>query len=339
MRAAVEKAAADPAPAVNLTASLLKADALSPATWMGALENASMPVAARVLAAERMRALPAGFAPMLPSLVKVVQDAREPEDVRASAVFTLRLLLSRRLFDNRYAAPRDAPSRAARDAAERGLRWLAGAQKKDGRWAAEAWNDYDVGVTGLAVLAFLAAGYTDREFAGSEPYATNVPGSATFRASRTTACSSRARCAAHARRPRDRDARDVRGGRDERATRARRRRTRLNFVAARNPYLAWRYDPRGGENDTSVTGWCVMALKSGKYAGLEVDPDAFEGARQWIDKMTEPNFGQCGYNYPGGAPARPEGKQEKFPPEKSHSMTAAASSAASSSARTRGRAR
>ena len=39
--------------------------------------------------------------------------------------------------------------------------------------------------------------------------------------------------------------------------------------------------------------------------------------------MTDPNFGQVGYNYPGGAPARPEGKQDRFPPEKSHSMTAA----------------
>jgi hypothetical protein len=87
--------------------------------------------------------------------------------------------------------------------------------------------------------------------------------------------------------------------------------------------MAWRYEPRGGENDTSVTGWCVMALKSGKFAGLEVDPDAFEGARTWVDKMTDPNFGQVGYNYPGGVPARPPGKQDRFPAEKSQSMTAA----------------
>jgi len=97
----------------------------------------------------------------------------------------------------------------------------------------------------------------------------------------------------------------------------------LSFLAmARNPYLAWRYSPRGGENDTSVTGWCVMALKSGRYGGLDVDPDALEGARLWIDKMTDPGFGQVGYNYPGGSPARPEGKQDRFPAEKSQSMTA-----------------
>jgi hypothetical protein len=98
----------------------------------------------------------------------------------------------------------------------------------------------------------------------------------------------------------------------------------LNFLGiARNPYLAWRYEPRGGENDTSITAWCVMALRAGKAAGLETDAQAFEGARQWIDKMTEPQLGQVGYNFPGGTVARPEGKQDKFPPEKSQAMTAA----------------
>jgi hypothetical protein len=97
----------------------------------------------------------------------------------------------------------------------------------------------------------------------------------------------------------------------------------LNFISrARNPYLAWRYEPRGGENDTSVTGWMVMALKSGKFGGLDIDPDAFEGARQWIDKMTDPEFGQVGYQLPGGSCARPEGLMDRFPPEKSQSMTA-----------------
>jgi hypothetical protein len=40
--------------------------------------------------------------------------------------------------------------------------------------------------------------------------------------------------------------------------------------------------------------------------------------------MTEPNFGRVGYNYPGGTVARPEGKQDRFPPDKSQAMTAVA---------------
>ncbi|MGH7162364.1 MAG: hypothetical protein ACREID_02685, partial [Planctomycetota bacterium] len=97
----------------------------------------------------------------------------------------------------------------------------------------------------------------------------------------------------------------------------------LNFIAmARNPNFAWRYDPRGGDNDTSVTGWCVMALKSGKFGGLDIDPDAFEGARSWVDKMTDPASGRIGYNTRGGPPARPEGVADRFPAERTESMTA-----------------
>ena len=35
----------------------------------------------------------------------------------------------------------------------------------------------------------------------------------------------------------------------------------LDFIAlARNPYFAWRYGVKPGDNDTSVTGWMMMAL-------------------------------------------------------------------------------
>jgi len=94
------------------------------------------------------------------------------------------------------------------------------------------------------------------------------------------------------------------------------------LMRARNPYMAWRYGVRSGENDTSVTGWAVMALKSGKYGGFDVDPDVFVGARQWIDKATNRQTGQVGYNFPGGPVARPQAMVDRFPPEKSHAMTA-----------------
>jgi len=235
-----------------------------------------------------------------------------------------------------------ARSRVGRtgDIVEMALQWLADHQDvdTDGRWDADDFMKHDpqddrcdgaggslndVGVTGLALLAFLGADYTDR---GAHPFVKHVRAGLRYlmmvqeedgcigsRASHSFmyshAIGTLALCEAYwmTRNPRyKKPAQDA-----------------LNFIsAARNPYLAWRYMPRGGENDTSVTGWCVMAMKSGKYAGLEVDPDAFDGARLWIDKMTDPNFGQVGYSSPGGAPARPEGKQDRFPPEKSQSMTA-----------------
>jgi hypothetical protein len=99
----------------------------------------------------------------------------------------------------------------------------------------------------------------------------------------------------------------------------------VNYIAiARNPYMGWRYVPRGGDNDTSVTALCVMALKSARFAGLDVDPDAFQGALAWMDKVTDPRTGLAGYNQFGGSVARPEGLQDKYPPERSRAMTAAA---------------
>ena len=44
-----------------------------------------------------------------------------------------------------------------------GLIWLAKAQEKDGHWDCKAWDgggNYDVGMTGLALLSYLGAGYT-----------------------------------------------------------------------------------------------------------------------------------------------------------------------------------
>jgi len=79
---------------------------------------------------------------------------------------------------------------------------------------------------------------------------------------------------------------------------------------------------RPGDNDTSVTGWMVMALKSAKMAGLRVSEEAFDGARSWIEKATEPEYGRVGYTARGTGPARPEGFEDLFPSEKSESLTA-----------------
>lgn len=223
-----------------------------------------------------------------------------------------------------------------------GLRWLADHQDvdTDGRWDCDGFDKhdpaddrcdgpggalYDVGVTGLSLLAFLGAGYTDRA-ASDNSFARNVREGLRFllRSQDEEGCfGTRASqhfmynhaIAALAVSEAYWMTRNVRYKKPAQDA--------LNFIArARNPYLAWRYDPRGGENDTSVTGWMIMALKSGKFGGLEIDPDAFEGARTWIDKMTDPEFGQVGYNMPGGTSARPESMQDRFPPEKSQSMTA-----------------
>lgn len=58
--------------------------------------------------------------------------------------------------------------------------------------------------------------------------------------------------------------------------------------------LAWRYGARDGENDTSVTGWCVMALKSAELAGLRTSEESMQGALRWVNQTTNKK-GLTGY--------------------------------------------
>jgi hypothetical protein len=54
-------------------------------------------------------------------------------------------------------------------------------------------------------------------------------------------------------------------------------------VAAQSPEEGgWRYSPRQG-SDTSVSGWQVMALKSGELAGLRVPSDTYRRLTRWLD--------------------------------------------------------
>lgn len=63
----------------------------------------------------------------------------------------------------------------------------------------------------------------------------------------------------------------------------------------------WRYEP-GFDSDTSVTGWFVMALKSGRSAGLEVRESVFENVSKYLDSAA--SFDGAGYGYqPRKAPS------------------------------------
>ena len=244
-----------------------------------------------------------------------------------------------RLIGNQPAAIVDA--KGIQSAVDAGLGWLANHQDEMGRWDSDEFSKhdpvddkcdgpgtalYDVGITGLAVAAFLGSGYSDQGTAEQNRYARTVriglkyllevqdaEGCFGARASQhyiyNHAMATLAMCEAY---------RLTRNPRYQKPAKL-----GVDFIQrARNPYLAWRYGPRGGENDTSVTGWCVRALASAVQAGFEVDPGNFLGAKAWIEKMTDPDFGSIGYNMPGGSAARPEGLQDKFPPERSQSMTA-----------------
>jgi hypothetical protein len=79
----------------------------------------------------------------------------------------------------------------------------------------------------------------------------------------------------------------------------------INFVrAAQSDNGGWRYSPREG-GDTSVTGWQVMALKSGQMAGLEVDDarnPTFAKATKWLNSCMTADGSGYGYQGPDTAP-------------------------------------
>jgi hypothetical protein len=66
----------------------------------------------------------------------------------------------------------------------------------------------------------------------------------------------------------------------------------------------------------------AAAIKSGHKAPLTVDESAFAGAHAWLEKVTDPDYGRVGYVQRGTGPARPQEMIDRFPGEKSESMTA-----------------
>mgnify|MGYP003310886454 CR=1 FL=1 len=78
-------------------------------------------------------------------------------------------------------------------------------------------------------------------------------------------------------------------------------------LRAQNDGRGWRYGIKPGDNDTSVTGWMVLALKTAKQCRLGLPKGAFqnsfEGALKWLDYATASN-GKVGYNVPGDEGSR-----------------------------------
>jgi hypothetical protein len=99
----------------------------------------------------------------------------------------------------------------------------------------------------------------------------------------------------------------------------------LDFIAeCQNPYKGWRYGKKPGDNDTSVTGVSVLALASGRNAGLAVNDAAIGFGIDFINELTDPEAGRTGYTKRGEWPVRPEGLQAKWPGSHSECLSALA---------------
>ena len=201
-------------------------------------------------------------------------------------------------------------SKKTENAVEAALRWLAYHQETDGRWDAKRYasgEKTDTAVTGLALLAFL--GHGNSEKVGD--YKDNVKRAIAWLKSKQAANGlifdttdagghrgegypgaiatlAMAEAAAMANVPETRDA----------AQRAVNYFTEIHQAGEGSDKQAWRYHPKM-EGDTSVTGWVIMALKSARVAGLNVNHASFDGAIKYLDSVEHKGAG----GDPGYAPA------------------------------------
>ncbi|MCB9932616.1 MAG: terpene cyclase/mutase family protein, partial [Planctomycetes bacterium] len=74
------------------------------------------------------------------------------------------------------------------------------------------------------------------------------------------------------------------------------------ILKAQNPGLGWRYGVRPAINDTSVTGWMVLTLHTCELAGIDFDDTkCYSDAQKWFDMVTVDvnGYPKCGYDTPG----------------------------------------
>src|SRR6185369_15747515 len=227
---------------------------------------------------------------------------------------------------------RGGGTRATETAVLASLKWLARHQAPDGSWSLSDYNscctglkcsgtgdkDSTVGVTGLSVLAFLGAGYTQLSkdvlpdplnprknlifgevvkkglqflIGQQDPEGCLGERSPKYmynHAIATIALSEAFGMTASA-------------PLKEPAQKA------VDFlIAAQNPGKGWRYTAKSGDSDTSVTGWAVMALKSADLAELSFPRTAYEGALSWLTDVTaRDGYMPAGYMALPGAGGEP----------------------------------
>ncbi len=222
------------------------------------------------------------------------------------------------------------------EAVSMGLEWLAAHQGADGMWSSSGFNancraakcggegdkESDLGVTGLATLAFLGRGMTHKDgaYAGVVSKALmammlkqDTDGCIGMRTGAGRWIYGHSICALALA-----ECTGLTG--DEGMIRNAAQKA-VDFLAVcQNPGKGWRYGVKPGDNDSSCTAWAVMAMKSASIAGLKVPSGALDSARAWYESVTDSETGSAGYMTRGDSGARPA-ERVNYPPQEA--MTAA----------------
>jgi len=199
-------------------------------------------------------------------------------------------------------------SEASESAVDAALRWLARHQEPDGHWDTRKYEspiEVDEGCSGLACLAFLGAGHTER--AGQ--YRQNVKTSVEWLIKQQDGNGAigknggyfgyhHAICGLAL-------AEAYGMARNPKVGEAAQKAIDWSVDSHQHDYSGWRYMPKDNRGcDTSVSGWFIMQLKSAKIAGLKVEGKGFAGAMSWLDSVTtkpgevagDTYGGRCGYD-------------------------------------------
>lgn len=178
------------------------------------------------------------------------------------------------------------------EAIERGLEYLARIQNDDGSWSLQGHGSdvvlqSDTAATGLSLLAFQGAGYTHRQ----HQYAARLSRAIQFLLQhqktngdlyRSENAISNQNVALYSHGIAALALCESYGMTQDPELQAPAQ-SALDYIVATQHSRrgGWRYTPQISA-DTSVTGWMMMALKSGELAGLSVPPRTYLGIERWL---------------------------------------------------------
>ncbi|MDQ7779510.1 MAG: terpene cyclase/mutase family protein, partial [Planctomycetota bacterium] len=220
------------------------------------------------------------------------------------------------------------------DATISGLKWLARHQNPEGYWDSDGFHsqckgticdgpgypEYDVGITGLSLLAFLGAGYThvSKEVVDGIKFGEVVKNGLLWLQKQQDAeglfggksgskymynhsLGTLAMCEAYGMSSSPLFEKSAKKGIEY-------------LLRAQTKYRAWRYEYQPPDNDMSVTGWCVMALKSAELADIMVGQSGYQGALNFLNEVTEDMYFRVGYliREDAGALVSEKGKNDQF---------------------------
>jgi len=179
-----------------------------------------------------------------------------------------------------------------------GLIWLAKQQKPNGSWIFDQGSEGEIiAATGMSLLPFLAAGqthkvgkYTKEVYLGlmyitskQTPKGTFTGGSGMY----AHAIGTVALCEAY--------------GMSLDPNLKKPAQAALNYImGGQGKNGSWGYSA-GGEGDTSIVGWQIQALKSGKLAGLVVADEVMKKANYFLDKVGGGSGETYGYTEKGAS--------------------------------------